>query len=195
MFNYSEENMDNFDLIVEECLIYNDYTDILNNNFFQLQSIDKYFYENIARDSEEVYKNFQIWNSEKEIQLNIEFNEKYKEKSIDTDKLDLINLSDFIPAFSYLKRLIIDQDLKNKYINEKIFYLKEDKYLFLMREKNNICKTVDYTYCEEEDFSTGRVIINPPFHSYEEWRTYYLVNAFEINPNMNEEEIKLFLKN
>ena len=193
MFNNLEENMENIDILVEECLGLDEYTNILNINFFHLQIIDKYFYENIARNSEDVYKNFKLLNYE--VQLNIEFNDLYIQKSIDTDKLDFLNLSNFVPAFSYLKRLIMDQDFKNNFISDKFFYVKEDKYLFFIREKKNICKTVDYTYCEEEDHSTGRKIFNPPFHNKEEWTTYYLVNAFEINSDMDKEEIKQLLNN
>ena len=187
MYNNSEEN--GKDAVVELCLGYEeDYLQILNETYFYLEPLDKSFYENIGRSSEEVYKNFKLLN--REVQLNISFNDLNDNISIEKNDFDSLNLCDFVPAFSYLKRLIL-----NQYPKKNKFYVKEDKYLFLIREKVNICNSVDYDNCEERDIKTGRRIFNPPFRSKEQWNTFYLVNAYEINPDMNKDEILDFLNN
>jgi hypothetical protein len=191
MYNNSEEKRENAkdteDSAVELCLRYDDYLNILNDPYFYLESLDKFFYENIARNSDEVYKNFKLLN--REVQLNISFNDLGDCRSFEKNEFDSLNLCDFIPAFSYLKRLIL-----NQYPKKNKFYLKEDKYLFLIREKSNICDSVDYENCEERNHN-GRKIFNPPFHRNERWTTFYLINAYEINPNMNKDEILDFLNN
>ena len=188
MFYDSDESEE----IVELCLGYKDYLEILNDPYFYLEPLDKIFYQQIGRTCNKVYQNFKLLN--REVQLNISLNDLNNNISFEKNKFDSLDLDYFIPAFSYIKKLILKQNSNNQIYSINKFYLKKNKYLFLIREKSNICDSVDYDNCEEIDHK-GRTILNPPFHRIERWSTFYLVNAYEINPNMSKDKILEFLNN
>lgn len=71
MYNNSDENRE--DEVIELCLGYKDYLDILNDPYFYLEPLDKYFYEEIGKTCNKVYNNFKLLN--REVQLNISFND------------------------------------------------------------------------------------------------------------------------
>jgi len=163
------------DSVVENCLGYEDYLNLKNNSLFIIPNLDKYFYENIARNSKKVFENFILLN--REIQLNISKKRLDIEKKIEIDEnlFDLMDIDLFVPAFSYLKRLIFNQySIKNP----NLFYVIENEFVFLIREESNECDIINYDNCEEIDPYTKRKIFNAPFKFKERWTTFYLVNAF-----------------
>jgi hypothetical protein len=178
IINQEEENNDkkNIDILIEDYLIYDIY---INNSLFIIPKLDKYFYDNIARNSKQVFENFNLLN--KEIQLNICIEQLGNENKIKIEENDfnLIPIELFVPAFSYLRKLIYDQycnEDPNKFPNN--FYVSDNVFHFLIREETNECTIVNYDDCEEIDPITKKVCFNFPFKYKERWSTFYLVNAF-----------------